>query len=303
MWPFNSVQCGKGWAGEQQLMKEWAELEWKLVHIYTTLQVNPVLSPALEEEMYPLPSKFGYTRVHHSQDIANGCLEHSRDAFYPLIGSLSYFIFFLNFPATAGPLLRWSKPRQVSLSAKRSSPNMSPPPSKRPRTKGSVEGETNPKGVMTNEGSYQEKQPIRGYEDGYYWQFLLACANCPVSAISWITESELVDFTPEYLRTGYLVRPDSRNQMSLGRIACVTKSIPVWFEWQAPYHLYTKELEDFWPSQSQIDEARHSNKGKGKVLDNGWDSWGDADIATTSGLTQTTGVTHPTTPLSTTLAK
>ena len=52
---------GKGWAGEQQLMKEWAELEWKLVHIYTTLQVNPVLSPALEEEMYPLPSKFGYT--------------------------------------------------------------------------------------------------------------------------------------------------------------------------------------------------------------------------------------------------
>ena len=52
------------------------------------------------------------------------------------------------------------------------------------------------------------------------------------------------------------------------------------------YHLYAKELKDLWPSQSQIDEARH-NKGKGRALDHDWDSCWDAvfdnEIATTSG--------------------
>ena len=75
--------------------------------------------------------------------------------------------------------------------------------------------------------------------------------------------------------------------MSLCKISHVTKSIPVWFEWQVPYHLYTEELEVFWPSQSQINQARCSNKGKGKVLDNGYDSWGDVvlndEIVTMSG--------------------
>ena len=212
--------------------------------------------------------------MHHSRGIANGCLECSRDTFYPLIGRLSYFLLFLKFPATARPLLHWLKPSQASSSAKRSSPDMSAPPSKRPHIEGSVDGETNTEGMTMNKGSYQEKQPIRSYEDSYYWQFLLAYANVPVSAISWITELELINFTPEYPQTGYLVQPDSANQMPLCKISCVTKSIVVWFEWQALYHLYTKELEDFWPLQSQIDQARCSNKGKGKVLDNGWDSWG-----------------------------
>ena len=132
-------------------------------------------SPALEEKMYPLPSTFGYTQVHHSQGIANGCLEHSRDAFFPLISSLSYFIYFLNFPAINVPLLCWWKPSQASasLSTKRLSPNMSALPSKRPCTEGSVEGKTNAKGIMVNEGSFQEKPPIRGYEDGYYWHTLI----------------------------------------------------------------------------------------------------------------------------------
>lgn len=60
-WPFNSVQHGEGWASEQQLMNEWAELEWKLKQIYTILQVNPVPLLSLVEEMYPLPSNLGHT--------------------------------------------------------------------------------------------------------------------------------------------------------------------------------------------------------------------------------------------------
>ena len=114
---FQSVQRGNGWAGPSQLVEEWSELESRLAQICLILRSDPVPSPTLEEEDYPMPSTFGYTRTHKNKAVANRCLGHSRDAFFPLIARASYFLFFLKFPAINGPLLRWLEPTHTSSAA------------------------------------------------------------------------------------------------------------------------------------------------------------------------------------------
>ena len=121
----------------------------------------------------------------------------------------------------------------------------------------------------------EEEASKTGYEDGLYWQHLLACTRVPGHAISAITESELVDFTLDYPRTGYLANEHFIAKSTLNSIYRSTESIPVWVEWVSPYMTEIREFSDVSPSQSQINEAMQiyaatDDKGKGKVADDAW---------------------------------
>ena len=105
--PFTSVWCGNRYGGNPELVKEWVNLETKLSFLHRALVQEPAPSPSLEMWDFPRPSTFGYQWLHRSPWAANMCLENSRDTFFPLIATMSFFIFYLNFPAHHGPLLYW----------------------------------------------------------------------------------------------------------------------------------------------------------------------------------------------------
>lgn len=309
---FYSVQRGDCWMCPPELKAEWDELECRLVHLCSLLRHDPVPSATLDEEDYPLPSTFGYKRIHKSKHLANACMERSRDAFFPLIARVSYFIFFLQFPAVKGPLLRWKTTTNTKLpiSAKAPVPGQKRPPpetsssSKRLRTEDQTEDhaedvtmgeasnadvatdQTNVDGLSTEDrealefeswwkGKEAEAASTTGYEDGLYWQYLLALGKVPPHAISSISQSELANFTSNYPRTGYWVRDDFIASKSLRQIYRTTHCVPVWVEWISPYNNQAPELSDVRPSQQQIAQAsklqmESEGKGKGKAVDHGW---------------------------------
>ena len=47
-------------------------------------------------------------------------------------------------------------------------------------------------------GKEKEKEKSVGYDDGPYWQFLLARAGVPVIGISEVADSELTCFSDDY---------------------------------------------------------------------------------------------------------
>ena len=42
------------------------------------------------------------------------------------------------------------------------------------------------------------KEQSSGYEDGFYWQYLLARSKVPISGITEVTKSKLLDFSIDY---------------------------------------------------------------------------------------------------------
>ena len=48
----------------------------------------------------------------------------------------------------------------------------------------------------TTEGNRKEQSS--GYEDGFYWQYLLARSKVPISGITEVTKSKLLDFSIDY---------------------------------------------------------------------------------------------------------
>ena len=112
------------------VQKEWANLETKLFFLHCSLVQEPTPSLSLNVQDFHLPYTFGYKRFYCSPWAADMCLENSRDAFFPLITTVSFYIFCLNFPACCGPLLYWKllpvhTSSTLSSSKRRASPEIS----------------------------------------------------------------------------------------------------------------------------------------------------------------------------------
>ena len=271
-YPFSSIRQGDRYGGDPQLLQDWNVLEGKHLAMTIAFRVSPVPGPTLFELQYPLPSSFGYTRLHRYWGVADAILERSRNAFYPLMATISYFLFFLNFPAIQGPLLVYEVASSGALSSKRSPPEMSLGSSKRPHADPVGNCSTGDR-FTTMEGNRKEQSS--GYEDGFYWQYLLAHSKVPISGITEVTESELLDFSIDYPQAGYLVRDDYLSREVIRIISHRTESVPVWIVLGPKPMPCFKEFNTFFPSPAQIEEARQRNN-KGKSVDNGWDDWGDS---------------------------
>ena len=128
-------------------------------------------------------------------------------------------IFYLNFPAHHGPLLYW-KYVPLHTSSTPSSSKRSPSPAisqalpKRLHPN-DLQGEgmlqqtmpeegTSPEGASTEcritykEWKRNKNKRSVGYDNGPYWQFLLAHAGVPVVGISEVADSELTCFSNDY---------------------------------------------------------------------------------------------------------
>ena len=92
-YPFSSIRRGDRYGGDPQLLQDWNILEGKLLAMTIAFRVSPIPGPMLFELRYPLPSSFGYTRLHRYWGVADAILEHSRNAFCPLMATVSYFLF------------------------------------------------------------------------------------------------------------------------------------------------------------------------------------------------------------------
>ena len=292
--PFTSVRCGNRYGGNPELVKEWVDLETKLSFLRRALAQEPAPSPSLKMRDFPRPSTFGYQRLHRSPWAANMCLENSRDAFFPLIATVSFFIFYLNFPARHGPLLYWKyvplhTSSTPSSSKRPPSPAISQALPKRLRPndlqgegmsqQATLEEETSPEGasmelrIAYEEWKRNEKERSIGYDDGPYWQFLLAHAGVPVVGISEVADSELACFSDDYPRAGYIVHRRTISKRMFSDII-QTPSIPVWIEWgpSPQRNDYDGLFTSLFPTQIPID------KGKGRALESAWDDWGDMEL-------------------------
>ena len=69
----------------------------------------------------------------------------------------------------------------------------------------SLEGASTELGIAYEEWKRNEKERSIGYDDGPYWQFLLAHAGVPVVGISEVADSELACFSDDYPQAGYIV--------------------------------------------------------------------------------------------------
>ena len=105
----------------------------------------------------------------------------------------------------------------------------------------------------------KEKERSVGYEDGPYWQFLLAYTGVPVIGIPEIADSELACFSNNYPWAGYIVQ---------------TPGIPVWVKWGLSLQRdhYDGLFTSLFPMRILI------NKGKGRALESAWDNWGDIEL-------------------------
>ena len=99
-----------------------------------------------------------------------------------------------------------------------------------------LEEETSPEGASTEHGiTYEEwkrneKERSIGYDDGPYWQFLLAHAGVPVVGISEVANSELACFSNDYPWAGYIVHCHTISKHMFSDIV-QTPSIPVLIQW------------------------------------------------------------------------
>jgi hypothetical protein len=160
--------------------------------------------------------------------IACKMLELSRNAFYPLIAQVSYLLYFHNFPASDGPQLRGSiVSSQPSETSKRRAETMASS-NKKPRTDRDSFTDSQP---LVEDSSMTEAPSVtKPYEDGLHWQFLLSQFDVPVVGISQIQESELVDFSDDYRRCGYLVDTSFHYKTAIRTISLL-RSVPVWVRW------------------------------------------------------------------------
>ena len=181
-------------------------------------------------------SNFGilcHLHLHRYRGVADAILERSRNAFYPLMATVSYFLFFLNFPAIQGPLLVYKVASSGASSSKRSPPEMSSGSSKRPCA--------DPVGNCSTGDRFTTM-------DSFYWQYLLARSKVPISGITEVTKS------------GWLPIQRSRT--------CYIESVPVRIVWGPKPMPRFKKFDTFFPLPAQIEEARQRNN-KGKSVDNG----------------------------------
>ena len=137
----------------------------------------------------------------------------------------------------------------------------------------SLEGASTEHGMTYEEWKRNEKERSIGYDDGPYWQFLLAHAGVPVVGISEVADSELACFSNDYPRAGYIVHHRIISKHMFSNIV-QTHSIPVWIEWGPSLQRndYDGLFTSLFPTQIAID------KGKGRALESAWDNWGDMEL-------------------------
>ena len=178
--------------------------------------------------------------------MADTILECLRNAFYPLMATISYFLFFLNFPVIDGPLLYWDKAASSGTSSsKRPPPGMSLGLLKRLNGDPGVGHCSTGDQLIIMEGKGKGKEQSSGYEDCFYWQFLLACSNVPISGITKVTESELLNFSIYYPQAGYLVSDNYLSREEVCVISHHTKSVLVWIICGPKPELWFKEFDAF----------------------------------------------------------
>ena len=175
-------------------------------------------------------------------------LEHLRNAFYALMATVSYFLSFLNFSSIDEALLYWDK--VVSSGA---SSSKRPPPEISLGSLKSLYGDPGVGNCSTGDqliimkGKGKGKEQSSGYEDSFYWQFLLACSNVPISSITEIAESELLNFSVDYPQAGYLVSDSYLSREEVHFMSHCTKDVPVWIIWGPKPVLQFKEFNAFFP--------------------------------------------------------
>ena len=271
-YPFSSIWWGVCYGGDPQLLQDWNVLEGNLLAMTIAFNISPVPGPTLFELQYPLPSSFGYTQLHHYQGVADAILECLRNTFYPLMATVSYLLFFLNFPAIQWTLLVYKVMSSSISSSKRPPPETSLGSSKRSHADPAGNCSTRDRFTIT-EGNRKEQSS--GYEDSFYWQYLLAHSKVPISSITEVTESELLNFSIDYPQAGYLVCDNHLSREVVHIISLCTKSDLVWIVWGPKPMPHFKEFDTFFPSPALVKEARQCNN-KGKSGDNGWDDWGES---------------------------
>ena len=84
------------------------------------------------------------------------------------------------------------------LSSKRLPPEMSLGSLKRPHGDPGVGHCSTGDQLIITEGKGKGKEQSSSYEDGFYWQFLLAHSNVPISGITDVAKSELLNFSIDY---------------------------------------------------------------------------------------------------------
>ena len=99
-----------------------------------------------------------------------------------------------------------------------------------PEEETSPEGASMEHGTTYKEWKRKEKEKPVGYDNGPYWQFLLAHASVPVIGISEVADSELACFSNDYPWAGYIVHHWAISKCMFSDIV-QTPSIPVWIKW------------------------------------------------------------------------
>ena len=90
----------------------------------------------------------------------------------------------------------------------------------------SLEGASMECRITYEKWTRNENKRSVGYDDGPYWQFLLAHASVPVIGISEVADSELTCFSNDYPQAGYIVHHRTISKHMFSDIV-QTPSIPV----------------------------------------------------------------------------
>ena len=137
----------------------------------------------------------------------------------------------------------------------------------------SLEGASTELRIAYEEWKRNQKERSIGYDNGPYWQFLLAHAGVPVIGISEVAHSELACFSDDYPWAGYIAHCRTISKCMFSDII-QTPSILLWIKCgpSPQRNDYDGLFTSLFPMQIPID------KGKGRALESAWDDWGDMEL-------------------------
>ena len=90
-------QTSSSWGLKGAIQEDWKVLELNLHTLYQHLEAHQPLA-LLETERYPLPSRYGYLRLHATSELAEQAIWNSLDAFMVLSGYCSFLLLHCNQP-------------------------------------------------------------------------------------------------------------------------------------------------------------------------------------------------------------
>jgi hypothetical protein len=204
-------------------MMSWKRLEANLTWLVAALQSDPAASlSSMDESIFPLPYKYGYLRDHATKWIAASCIQRSRDAFLPLMAHCSYLLFWQN--STSKPEIPPTMMIDVSAIAKIKSKNSKGTGKQKEED---TANETPSDKADNRASSSRQLIQVRPEPPVTHWEFVLSKVGTNAAAIAEIKQSELVDFSFEYERVGYLINQSFLSKNSHRNLALRLKSVPV----------------------------------------------------------------------------